>query len=367
MNDLTALYNRIFTERAWLRYALEILLLILAAVVVRFIALRLLRRWASRSEWKHKNFLLALFERLITPILALGVIAACINLFPLADKFLAVMNRGFYIAILSIGIYCAAKAGMTLLNRWLEAREDRERLREPVQFVVRVVFATFGTMIVLENLGVSLTAVWTTLGIGSVAIALALQDTLSNFFAGVYLRIDHPVGLGDYIKLESGEEGFVVERGWRSTRMRALSNNTIVVPNVKLASTIVTNFSLPDPRMGVSIHVSVNMNSDPQRVETVLADEATRAAGSVPGLLSEPAPSVQFIPGFGQYSLDFSVNCNVATYVDQYRVQHELRKRILKRLRAEGVEFPIPPREVHVSPARSEDHRPAERRPATRQ
>ncbi len=187
------------------------------------------------------------------------------------------------------------------------------------------------------------------LGVGSVAIALALQDTLSNFFAGVYLRLDHPVRLSDYIKLESGEEGFVVERGWRSTRIKALSNNTIVVPNAKLASTIVTNFSLPDPHMSLLIPVSVNLNSDPDRVEKILVDEASKALETVPGLLRDSAPFVRFIPGFGQFSLDFTLICSVGNYVDQYLAQHELRKRIYKRFRDEGIEFPVPQRDVHVS------------------
>jgi small-conductance mechanosensitive channel len=157
---------------------------------------------------------------MITPILVIAVVSAGFNLFPLSGRLLTILNRSFYIAVLAIGIYCVAKAVLILLNQWIESSEGRESYREPAQFVVRVVFGAFGTMIVLENLGISLTAVWTTLGVGSVAIALALQDTLSNFFAGVYLRLDHPVRLGDYIKLESGEEGFVVERGWRSTRIR---------------------------------------------------------------------------------------------------------------------------------------------------
>jgi small-conductance mechanosensitive channel len=336
-------------QQAWIKYAVEIFGLILAAGVVRVISLRLLKRWIGRVSWKRKDFFVTLVERTITPILAITVIAACFNLFPLSGKLLTVLNRSLYIAILVIGIYSAAKAALILLNQWIENREGREAYREPSQFVVRVVFGAFGTMILLENLGISLTAVWTTLGIGSVAVALALQDTLSNFFAGVYLRLDHPVRLGDYIKLESGEEGFVLERGWRSTRIKALSNNTIVVPNAKLASTIVTNFSLPEPRMSLLIPISVNLNSDPQRVENILIEEASKALGRIPGLVSDLAPMVRFIPGFGQFSLDFTLICTVGSYVDQYLVQHELRKRIYRRFRDEGIDFPIRRQDLQVS------------------
>ena len=349
MKDLNLLLSQLLAQQAWIKYALEIILLTLGAGMVRVVILRLFNRWTMRLNWKHKHFLVALVERMITPILVIAVVSAGFNLFPLSGRLLTVLNRSFYIAVLAIGIYCAAKAMLILLNQWIESSEGRESYREPAQFVVRVVFGAFGTMIVLENLGISLTAVWTTLGVGSVAIALALQDTLSNFFAGVYLRLDHPVRLGDYIKLESGEEGFVVERGWRSTRIKALSNNTIVVPNAKLASAIVTNFSLPDPHMSLLIPVSVNLNSDPDKVENILVEEASNALETVPGLLRDSAPFVRFIPGFGQFSLDFTLICSVRNYVDQYLVQHELRKRIYKRFRDEGVEFPVPQRDVHVS------------------
>jgi small-conductance mechanosensitive channel len=343
------LLSQPLAQHAWIKYALEITLLILMAGVARVVILHLLKRWTTHLNWKHNHFLLALVERMITPILVIAVLSAGFNLLPFSDRFLTVLNRSFYVAVLAIGIYCVAKAVLILLNQWIERSEGHESFREPAQFVVRVVFGAFGTMIVLENLGISLTAVWTTLGVGSVAIALALQDTLSNFFAGVYLRLDHPVRLGDYIKLQSGEEGFVVERSWRSTRIKALSNNTIVVPNAKLASAILTNFSLPDPQMSLLIPISVNLNSDPQHVEHILVDEANRALDAVPGLLSDSAPFVRFIPGFGQFSLDFTLICSVRNYVDQYLVQHELRKRIYKRFRAEGIEFPVPQRDVYVS------------------
>jgi small-conductance mechanosensitive channel len=349
MKDLLLLLSQLLAQHAWIKYALEITLLTLGAGVVRVVTLRLFKRWTMNLNWKLKPLLVVLFERMLTSILVIAIVSAGFNLFPLSGRLLTVLNRSFYVAVLTIGIYCAAKAVLILLNEWIESSEGRESFREPAQFVVRVVFGAFGTMIVLENLGISLTAVWTTLGVGSVAIALALQDTLSNFFAGVYLRLDHPVRLGDYIKLESGEEGFVVERGWRSTRIKALSNNTIVVPNAKLASAIVTNFSLPDPQMSLLIPVSVNLNSDPEKVENILVDEASRALETVPGLLRDSAPFVRFIPGFGQFSLDFTLICTVRNYVDQYLVQHELRKRIYKRLRDDGIEFPVPQRDVHVS------------------
>lgn len=342
-----AVTRHFFEQNPWAKYVVEIFLIIVGAIVARGIVFLLLNRWLRRFHPSYRH-LADVVSRLITPALGIAVLAAAFNLFPLSDKLLVVLNRFFYIAILVLGIYCVAKVTMAFLDQWIDRDESRKSLRDPADFAVRVLFASFGTMILLENLGISLTSVWTTLGVGSVAVALALQDTLSNFFAGVYLRLDRPIAIGDYIKLQSGEEGYVSERGWRSTRIQSLANHIIVIPNSKLATTILTNFSLPTTRMALSIPISVNLDSDPQRVEEILMEEATKVAGNIPGLPADAAPSAQFIPGFGPNSLDFTLNCTVASYVDQYSVQHELRKRILQRLRAEKIEFPVPQRDVHV-------------------
>jgi len=185
--------------------------------------------------------------------------------------------------------------------------------------------------------------------VGSVAVALALQETLSNFFAGFYLLADRPVATGDYIKLDSGQEGYVVGIGWRSTSLRTLSNNLVVVPNSTLAKAVITNYSLPERQMSCSLPVSVAYGTAPQRVERILVEVAQEAArDGVEGLLGEPAPSASLIPGFGESSLDFSLNVQVRQFTDQYLVQSELRKRILERFGREGISMPFPTRAVQL-------------------
>jgi small-conductance mechanosensitive channel len=216
------------------------------------------------------------------------------------------------------------------------------------QTVVRVAVLTVGGLILLGQLGISIAPILTALGVGALAVALALQDTLSNLFAGLHLLADKPIRVGDYVKLESGIEGFVEDIGWRSTRIRMLPNNMVIVPNAKLAQSAITNYHLPEPRMALLIPVSVSYSADPDQVERVLIEEARQAAADVPGLLAEPAPFVRFIPGFGDSALQFTLICQVATFVDQYLAQHELRKRILRRFRAEGIEIPFPIRTVEI-------------------
>jgi small-conductance mechanosensitive channel len=162
------------------------------------------------------------------------------------------------------------------------------------------------------------------------------------------------VRLNDYIKLNTGEEGYVADITWRSTMIRNLSNNLIIIPNAKLAQAIVTNYYLPERRVSTSVQVSVSYTSDIDRVESVLREEATRAAGSIPGMLAEPAPSVSFEPGFGDSALIFTLGCNVAEFADQFGVRQELRKRILKRFRQESIEMPFPTRTVYLKGDKAE-------------
>ena len=121
-----------------------------------------------------------------------------------------------------------------------------------------------------------------------------------------------------------------------------LQNNVVIVPNSKVSQSVITNFDLDETRLALSIRVGVSYDADAERVEQILVDEARRAAGDVEGMLAEPPPVARLIPGFGEYSLDFTLVCWVARFPDQFNVQHELRKRLLRRLRAEGIDMPLP-------------------------
>ena len=217
-----------------------------------------------------------------------------------------------------------------------------------------------GVLVLLSVLGIHVTPILTALGVGGLAVALALQDSLANLFAGMHLLADQPIRVGDYVRIADSIEGHVVDIGWRSTRVRMLQNTIVVVPNKRVAESVVVNYDMPEPRMSLEIPVKVSYASDPDTVERVLVEEAGRAAAEVPGLLAQPAPFARLIPGFGDSSLDFSLICQVASFVDQYVVQHELRKRILRRLRAEGIEMPYPTRVVEL---RGSDGRPLPHQP----
>src|SRR5882724_6339746 len=147
--------------------------------------------------------------------------------------------------------------------------------------------------------------------------------------------------VGDYVKLADTVEGHVEDIGWRSTRVRMLQNVVVTIPNKRVAESIITNYDMLEPRLALLIRVGVDYGADPDLVERLLVEEASRAVGEVSGLLAEPAPTARLIPGFGDLSLDFTLACQVSSFTDQFVVQHELRKRILRRLAAEGAQIPV--------------------------
>ncbi len=242
----------------------------------------------------------------------------------------------------------AANLVAALVTRFGERRTLAVGVTGLAQTAARLAILTVGGLILLDDLGVAITPILTALGVGGLAVALALQDTLSNLFAGLHLLADRPIRIGDFVRLDAGTEGFVDDIGWRSTRIRMLPNNMVIVPNATIARSAITNFHLPQPRMSLLLPISASYASDPDHVEQVVVDETMKAIGQVPGLLAEPAPLVRFIPGFGESALQFTLICTVATYPDQFPVQHELRKRIFRRFRREGIEIPFPVRTVEI-------------------
>jgi len=202
-------------------------------------------------------------------------------------------------------------------------------------------------MLILANLGISLTPILTTLGIGSLAVAIALQDTLGNLFAGLYIKADRPIEIGQYVRLESGEEGYVDAIGWRSTRIRMLPNNMVVVPNSKIVQSNITNYYLPDRELAVLVEVGVHYDSDLEKVERVTREVAKEVLQTVPGGVPHFEPFIRYHT-FSDSSINFTVILRGREFVDNFLIRHEFIKRLHVRYQKEGIVIPFPIRTVYL-------------------
>jgi small-conductance mechanosensitive channel len=336
-------------------YMLFFATLVMGSLALGFVLNRIIHYWTKKLANTWGELVFSLLEPLPIPLLFLASIYAGLELLTLPPRVESVCSKLIFALTVMVIFYFPARVLVFFLRRVEQRNPGMGQVTEPSILVIRGLFAVLAITIILEHNHVSLTAVWTTLGVGSVAVALALQETLSNLFAGLYLLADRPVSPGDYIKLDSGQEGYVIRIGWRSTTMRTLSNNIVFVPNSTMAKAVIINYSLPELRVSLSIPVRVSYVSDPGRVEKALLDVTQEAAQEgVAGLLLDPPPSVTLSPGFGDSSLDFSLNLNVRRFEDQVPVQSELRKRILARFAKEGINMPFPTRTIELDPATRE-------------
>jgi small-conductance mechanosensitive channel len=202
--------------------------------------------------------------------------------------------------------------------------------------VVRMVVFAVGLLILLNALGVNVTPALAALGVGGLAVALALQEPLSNLFAGVFVAVSRQVKIGDYIRLDSGAEGYVSDLKWHSTQIESLGGNLLVVPNSKLAQSIVTNYSAPTRDVAVAVDITVDYASDLALVERVTMDEARGVMKEVMGALPDFEPAVRFT-AFNEFGVRFNVGLRARDFPDVALVRHELLKRLETRYQHEGI------------------------------
>ncbi|MCX8031154.1 MAG: mechanosensitive ion channel family protein [Thermodesulfovibrionales bacterium] len=264
------------------------------------------------------------------------------------EKFLFYVNK----AIIVITIFTVTIAISTFVTKIIQFYTLKTNLSIPSTGLISTVLNIFimitGILLILTTLGISITPIITALGIGGLAVALALKDTLSNIFSGIHILVEKSIRVGDYIRLESGLEGSVEDLTWRTARIKTINNNMVIIPNEKLSQSIVINYSLPDTKMSIQLPVSVSYSSDLNKVEEILLDIVKEATKEIEGLLDEPPPLVRFTPGFSESSLDLTLICFIKEFRFQNPIQHELRKRILHRFRKDGIQIPYPHRVVFL-------------------
>lgn len=250
----------------------------------------------------------------------------------IVDKFLAV-------AALFLLFSWIFRFSVRAVRHLLRGSDGRIPAVSILANVVRISVVLLAASVILQTLGIPITPLLTALGIGGLAIALALQDTLSNLFAGLHLLAARQVRPNDFVQLDSGHEGVVEDINWRTTTIRTLANNLIIVPNSRLANTILVNYRLPQPELSLSIPVTVVYGSDLERVEQVTLRVAREVLREVSGGIAKVEPVVRFRE-LGDTGIHFVVVLQVARAEDQSLLRHEFIKRLYAAYRAEGIEIP---------------------------
>lgn len=244
------------------------------------------------------------------------------------------------ILILSVTLV-ASRIGVGLLNFWAE--KQGTDLPSTTIFVnlARIVIVSVGILVILQSLGISITPLLTALGVGGLAVSLALKDTLSDFFAGLHILLSQKVKPGDFVELDSGYMGYIQNITWRHTTLMERTNNIITVPNAKISAAIVKNYDKGDPSFSIRVPLGVSYDSDLDYVIKVTEEVAQSVINEVDGA-REDAPAVVRCFQFGPSSVDLKVYFRGKKYGDQHPIIDEFIRRIHKRYNQENIEIPFP-------------------------
>ncbi len=329
-------------------YPVLVVLFILGGLLINLLLKKYLSSLAQKTRTDIDDKIILYLKRVLKPFIAIGVLFLIENAIPLSPNVADIINKILLTLSLLTLFYFIWKLIFLLLSKFLISHDALGGLSGTIIKISKFILVAIALVIVLENLGVSLKAVWTTLGVGSIAIALALQDTLSNLFSGLYILADRPIRKGDYISLDSGEEGFVKQVGWRSTTIDMASDNSVVIPNRKLADAIITNYNMPKDTSWINIPVGVSYNDDPEKVEAIVREETDRIIKEDDALIPHQDYQFRFEPGFGSSSLDFTLRVQLKRYTDRFNIKTKIRKALFKKFKAAGIEIPFPQTDVHI-------------------
>ncbi|MEV6024853.1 mechanosensitive ion channel family protein [Streptomyces sp. NPDC052036] len=317
---------------------------LLAAFLLRML-LRWLGRHASRTKWSGDDVIVDTLRTVVPWAAIAGGAASAAAVLPLTRTVQHHVNQTLSVLLIFVVTLTAARVIAGLVRAVTQSRSGVAGSATIFVNITRVVVLAMGFLVMLQTLGISIAPLLTALGVGGLAVALALQDTLANLFAGIHILASKTVQPGDYIRLSSGEEGYVVDINWRQTTVRQLSNNLVVIPNGQLAKSNMINYTRPEQQLTVLVQVGVGYDSDLEHVEKVTMEVVAEVMTEITGAVPDHEPAIRFHT-FGDSRIGFTVILGVGEFSDQYRIKHEFIKRLHKRYRAEGIRIPAPARTV---------------------
>ncbi|MFC1748440.1 mechanosensitive ion channel family protein [Pseudomonadota bacterium] len=345
--------KKLFTESIIQPY-IEPLIFILGGLIIGLIIQKLvisrLRTLSEKTKWKGDDIIIeGLGKAPVLWFILAGMYASIYKLLSQVEYQQVSQQIISILLILSVAIVIS-RISSGFIGLYTQKTAGEGNALSLLTNMAKIVIYILAILIILQSMGISITPILTALGVGGLAVALALQETLSNLFSGIQLIASKKIKPGDYVQLETLEEGFITDITWRNTTIRTLGNNLIILPNSKIAGATLTNYSRPRDEMSVLVECGVSYKSDLEKVEAVTIEVGKEIMNKVEGGVSEFEPFIRFNT-FNESSIDFKVILRGQEHVSQYRLKHEFIKALHKRYKEEGIEIPFPQRDVHMDSA----------------
>jgi small-conductance mechanosensitive channel len=345
MNDIFELIQSNQLMNTWFIPAIIVFIGIVLGMIFKQVVYTRLKKAALTSEWEGDDIILHAVESQIVLWFFWAALSLALRDVEIAEPFGLYVSNFLIIILMASITHAAAKLIVGLLNLW--SKKQGGGFPSTIMFTnfVWITVYSIGLLVILDALDISIAPMLTALGIGGLAVSLALKDTLTDVFAGLHILLSKKVQPGDFVSLDSGEMGYIQNITWRNTKMLERTNNIIHIPNTKLSKAIIKNYDSGESSFSVKIPVGVGYDSDLDVVERVVMEVANDLHQYMDELNKQSTPSFKF-RGFGQSSIDFMVYFRGNKYGDQNPIIHEFVKKLHKRFNEEGIEIPFPMRTV---------------------
>jgi small-conductance mechanosensitive channel len=341
--------NQLFNREQFLELWLSPILIVTCAIIFGYLFKRFfhskLKKITKMSKWEGDDILLNSLESQVVLWSFLFSLFLVFRDIPIKDEYSTFILIVIKILLIASVTHALAKLILGLFELWSKKQEGGFPSTTIFTNIVKITIYVIGLLIILDSVNISIAPMLTALGVGGLAVSLALKDTLSDVFAGLHILLSKKVQPGDFVSLDSGEMGYIQNITWRNTKMLERTNNILHIPNTKLSSAIVKNYDSGDPSFSVKVFMGVDYNSDLEQVERVALEEANKLHSDMEETNKLSQPSFKF-RGFGESSIDFAIYFRGNKYGDQNPIIHQFIKNIHKRFKKEKIQIPFPIRTI---------------------
>ncbi|MCS6941822.1 MAG: mechanosensitive ion channel family protein [Geminocystis sp.] len=304
---------------------------------------RLKRRFEGDNSLARYAVIFKSFQGVVAAWVCVAAVALFLPLFNFPHRLSVLTGKILLVIALATGTILVSRLAVNLIRLYSFDNETSVSLTSLFESLTRVVVFTIGTLIIFQSLGIKITALLTALGIGSLSIGLAFQNTLSNLISGINIIISRKVRPGDYIQLADGIEGYVEDVELKYTVIKDIYCNRIIIPNAKIIDSSFRNYTLVDPFFLFPVKLVVEYENDLELVEEVtlkLAQKLQESFSTSKGHGFHPFITYE---KFEYWGIRLIVYLGATDYFQQHIMAHEFIKALHREYRKMGIKMARPP------------------------
>ncbi len=327
-----------------LKYTIPVALVLASFILGIFLekrGLKKLKKITQQIGWQGTDIIVKSLRGII--LLWFGLVGASLAIvsIPIQASFRVIIQKIFLVIFLASVTLVISRLAIGFIQ-FFRSRggEESPQLTSLFENLTRILIFCLGILIIIQSLGIAITPLLTALGIGGVSIGLALQSTFANLFSSINILTAKKLRPGDYIKLKTGEAGYVRDITWKHTVIQEINENWLIVPNSKIVSSSFKNYCFPSKELLINIEVGVAYDSDLEQVERVTLEVAQETITNITGGVPESIPFIRYHQ-FDYFRINFTVYLRIQEFYDSLLIKHEFIKRLHQRYRQENIKIPL--------------------------